>query len=67
MGVQKPLIEMNITCIVKTVVNVSSQGTRGHLDNYRLDIDRPPQSAQSTRFSYRHIFGLSGTIAKIGV
>ena len=41
MGVQKPFIEMSITFIVKTVVNVSSQGTRGHLDNYnyRLDID----------------------------
>ena len=26
---------------------------------------RPPQSAQSTRFSCRHVFGLPGTIAKI--
>ena len=25
---------------------------------------RPPQSAQSTRFSSRHIFSLPGTIAK---
>ena len=39
MEVQKPFIEMSITCIVKTVVNVSSQGTRSNLDNYRIDIE----------------------------